>query len=201
MPDTEQKKGSPIRERIIAAFIELSKSKGFYRVTMDELSAQAGVSKRTIYRYFTSKEEVIEAVIDSIIQRVAREMDRVMAEAHTPAELIAQALQNLYLHGHDLVFNPLIMEDLRSRYPHFWKKIDSYRMEKAQNLIKAILSKSDKDLTREIDPRIMSTAFLAAIQAVVNPEFTLKNGLTLQDALNQVVDLFTCGFIRQYPGS
>ncbi len=196
----KSKKGADIRERIISAFMELSKTKGFYRVTMDELSVLAGLSKRTVYRYFASKEEIIEAVIDSIIQRVTRELDRVIAEAHTPAELIAQALQNLYLYGQNLVFNPLILEDLRSHYPHFWQKIDRYRMEKAQNLIKAILSKSDKDLTREIDPRIMCTAFLAAIQAVVNPEFILKNGLTFQETLTQVVGLFTHGFIRKGSG-
>lgn len=196
MPETEQKKGSPIRERIIAAFIELSKSKGFYRVTMDELSGQAGLSKRTVYRYFNSKEEVIEAVIDHFLWKIAGEMERVIAEARTPAELIARALQNFYLYGQNFVFNPLILEDLRCHYPGFWRKIDNYRMEKAQNLVKAILDKSDKESTRKTDPRIITTAFLAAIQAVVNPEFILRNGLTFQETMEQVADLFAHGFLK-----
>ena len=44
-----------IRERIIRACQELSVNRGLSGVTMDEVVAHAGVSKRTVYRYFAGR--------------------------------------------------------------------------------------------------------------------------------------------------
>lgn len=39
---------------------------GYHGVTMDEVVAEAGGSKATLYRYFSSKEELFEALIDDV---------------------------------------------------------------------------------------------------------------------------------------
>ncbi|MEW6183172.1 MAG: helix-turn-helix domain-containing protein [Bacillota bacterium] len=51
---------------------ELAGKKGFHAVTTDELAAAAGVSKRTLCRYFAGKDEIIEAVLDDMITGVER---------------------------------------------------------------------------------------------------------------------------------
>lgn len=39
---------------------------GYHGVTMDQVVAEAGGSKATLYRYFSSKEELFEALIDEV---------------------------------------------------------------------------------------------------------------------------------------
>lgn len=39
---------------------------GYHGVTMDQIVSEAGGSKATIYRYFSSKEELFEALIDDV---------------------------------------------------------------------------------------------------------------------------------------
>lgn len=46
------------RDNIISAADELFNKKGFEKTTMDEISERAQYSKRTIYAYFESKEEI-----------------------------------------------------------------------------------------------------------------------------------------------
>lgn len=53
-----------ISEKILAACRKLIEQKGFRGFTMDELALNAGVSKRTVYKYYKSKDEIIEKVID-----------------------------------------------------------------------------------------------------------------------------------------
>ncbi|TMJ24875.1 MAG: helix-turn-helix transcriptional regulator, partial [Alphaproteobacteria bacterium] len=48
--------GEPTRRRILDAAYKLFRRKGFTRVSMDDIAAATGVTKRTLYHHFTSKD-------------------------------------------------------------------------------------------------------------------------------------------------
>lgn len=54
------------RARYLDIALRLFLDHGFNGVSMDELVAEAGGSKATLYRYFDSKEALFEAIIDDI---------------------------------------------------------------------------------------------------------------------------------------
>jgi AcrR family transcriptional regulator len=53
----------PTRERIVAAAAKLFYSEGVRAVSVDAIAEKAGVTKRTLYYHFTSKDEVIAAYL------------------------------------------------------------------------------------------------------------------------------------------
>jgi AcrR family transcriptional regulator len=53
-----------VRGRIVQAAHDRFLEEGFHRMTMDELAAELGMSKRTLYRHFRGKIEVLDAVLD-----------------------------------------------------------------------------------------------------------------------------------------
>lgn len=59
-----------IRERIIKACRDLAVEQGLRGFTMDELAQRAGLSKRTVYRYFDSKQAIIQASLDIIDKNI-----------------------------------------------------------------------------------------------------------------------------------
>lgn len=60
-PDTTlaQRKRQLVSDELTEAALQLLARKGFDGVTVDEIVATAGVSKRTFFRYFASKEDVV----------------------------------------------------------------------------------------------------------------------------------------------
>ena len=54
-------------EQIIAAARRLFNRYGFKKVSMDEIAREAGVTKKTIYMYFSSKEELLKYFIQEEI--------------------------------------------------------------------------------------------------------------------------------------
>ncbi|MFJ2780783.1 MULTISPECIES: TetR family transcriptional regulator [unclassified Kitasatospora] len=54
-----ERKRRLVSDELTAAALELLTVKGFDVVTIDEIAAAAGVSKRTFFRYFASKEDVV----------------------------------------------------------------------------------------------------------------------------------------------
>lgn len=58
-------------DQIINAAVEEFQEKGFSAARMDCVSARAGVSKRTVYKYFKSKEKLFRSIIDALAERFA----------------------------------------------------------------------------------------------------------------------------------
>lgn len=164
-------------------------------MTVDEIAAQAGLSKRTVYRYFKSKDEIIEAVIDHFLASVSREVEIILDTKKTPEEVFTAILETFYRVGRNFI-NPVVMQDMRQHYPQYWEKIDRFRMARAQGLIKALLNGSAQAKARGLNPHIVTAIVLATIQAVLNPEFILSRGLTFQETIEQVIEFFKYGFLK-----
>lgn len=170
-----------VKERILHACRQLACEKGFYSMNVDELAARAGVSKRTLYRYFRSKEEIIESTIDSFMVETSQAINHLVEKEPNPEVLLNVLFSHLFTTG-QFIINPATLNDLRLHYPHLWEKIDSFRMERMSILIQHWLNQSDRD----IDPRIITAATMACIQAVLNPGFIINNGLTFESAAQQL---------------
>lgn len=163
---------------------------------MDELAREAGISKRTLYRYFRSKDEIIEASLDRFIGEIDVKFEELIA-LHLEAKEIFPFLLNILRQVGGTIGSPLVMDDLRQHYPQYWKKIDDFRMEKAQRLISMLLEENTNGNSRGLDPRIVTQAVLASVQAVANPEFILSNGFSFEDTIKQLMDFFQYGFMKQ----
>ncbi|MDD3363830.1 MAG: TetR/AcrR family transcriptional regulator [Syntrophomonas sp.] len=182
-----------IKERIIVACRDLSRAQGFHNVNMEELAVRAGVSKRTLYRYFPGKEAVIEATLDAFMAEVAGEVERILQSEKEPARILSGLLQYLFIHG-QFVINPQSFNDLKQHYPHLWQKIDQFRLNRVRAVL-TFINNNEGVLSQEIDPRIITAVILASIQAVLNPDFVLTNNLTFEETARQLSKLLMSAFI------
>lgn len=183
------------REQVLDAMTDLAATRGLYRVTVDELAARAGVSKRTIYRYFRSKDEIIAALMERFMNMMGREIERIVATGAGPADMLTGVVRLATQTGRTII-NPLVLDDLRRYYPGLWDKIEQFRAEKIQqNIFRVLLNKDGGKFVGNVEPEIFAAAFLASVRAVVNPEFILDKGLTFEAAVEQLVKLFLFGIV------
>ena len=55
------------KERIVGIATEIFTKQGFSKTTMDELSAKIGISKKTLYKHFDSKERLVREVVEKLM--------------------------------------------------------------------------------------------------------------------------------------
>ena len=68
-----EEKMPPGKKRVLATAIELFASQGFDGTSTLQIAAQAGVSQATIFKYFKTKEDLLLAILESVIPKIKDE--------------------------------------------------------------------------------------------------------------------------------
>lgn len=122
-----------MKERIQLKAEELFKRYGIRSVTMDEISNQLGISKKTLYQSYTDKEEIVSAVFDRMI---GNNKQLCMADR----ENADNAIHEVFLAFDHVLemfteMNPAIVFDLQKYHPNVALKLAAYKYEFLYNVI------------------------------------------------------------------
>ena len=104
MPRLSDQTRAQRRQHILAGAWRCFSENGFHATSMDEVITESGMSSSAVYRYFRSKDELIEATAEEGITRVRDIFLRLLAA--TPAPTPAQTVQTLVEELHSRTGNP-----------------------------------------------------------------------------------------------
>ncbi len=76
------------RERLIAAARDVFARRGFTAAGIEEIVAEARVSRSSFYSFFANKEQCLLAVFEEGVRRISAKLMEVIAEPREPAERI-----------------------------------------------------------------------------------------------------------------
>jgi AcrR family transcriptional regulator len=81
-----------VREAILDATDRRLARFGYKKMTIDELAADAGIGKGTVYLHFSSKEEVVLSHVDRIVERLCARLEALAAKSLPAGERIKAML-------------------------------------------------------------------------------------------------------------
>jgi AcrR family transcriptional regulator len=79
------------KDEIISASIRCFEKFGMRRATMEDIARSAGISRKTVYRHFASKNELIKTFVERESRQVCEEARRRLDLSLPAAELVATA--------------------------------------------------------------------------------------------------------------
>ncbi len=100
------KKSEERKSDIVKAAGHLFETKEYDKTTMQDVMQTLGIAKGTIYHYFKSKEALLEAVIESIVDMNIEKMQTIIEETKGNAlEKIRAVVEkgNLFVHNRDFL--------------------------------------------------------------------------------------------------
>lgn len=184
------------RSRIIGKAKDLFLRKGFSKVTMDDLVRELGISKKTIYKYFPAKDDLIVAVLDTHIQKVSIEIQKIVND---PSSGFIEKLSSLW----EFIGNMLtemsvqFQGDLYRFRPDLWKRIEEIRSEKITGNLKALFEEGRRlgVLRDDIDADLVDLIYQGTIKGVINPEVLMKNPYSAADSMRAILTIFFNGLL------
>ena len=184
------------KEKILRFASQKFMKEGFYKTTMDEISAEMHMSKKTIYRNFSSKEDLVGAVAKKFFNENVQMIDQVLEIKYNAVEKLVRLFEVV---GSIIVkVNDKILSDIHHYAPKHWKEIDEYRTKKMNSFLTDIISQGQKEgYFLKKRPEILIAVFIASIRAVVNPEFTINNQFTMLEALKSTIEILMNGILTE----
>ena len=83
-----------MRTEILTAAAELFRARGYRATTLEELARRLGISKKTLYGHFRSKEDLLAAIFHRTMSLVEEGLAAIRASRAAPAEQLREVIRH-----------------------------------------------------------------------------------------------------------
>lgn len=182
-----------VKERILVKSDELFNRYGIRSVSMDDIAAQLGMSKKTLYQYYTDKDELVSAVFTGAMEqnRDACVMDKQSAENAIHEVFLAfDRVREMFAN-----MNPSVLYDLEKYHPFTFGKFREFKNVFLYQMIKSNIERGIKEeLYRDdIDIDVLSRYRIQSIMLAFNSEVFPNNRSNILHIEQQLIEFFLYG--------
>jgi AcrR family transcriptional regulator len=181
------------KERILVRSHELFNKYGIRSVSMDDIAAQLGMSKKTLYQYFADKEELVDACFSGV-------MDEHRGRCLENKKNAEDAIHQEFLAYDDMTemfveMNPSVLYDLQKYHPGAFRKFNDFKYKFLYNVISDNLKWGiASELYRpEIDVDVITRMRIEIVMLAFNAEVFPNNRSQLIHIEHQLFDHFVYG--------
>jgi AcrR family transcriptional regulator len=197
-PKTARVDGSDslVRARIIAAAGRLFFHRGFVHVTADDMAAELGISKATLYKEFRSKEEILRAVVHGFTAEMVGGVDSLIRDE--TLNFVEKLARLLAFFGSRLSqLGTLFIRDIQRSAPAVWEEIEEFRRDKIIINFKTILEAGQRQglFRGDIDLDLLLQMFLRLVEEFINPAEILRSGRSPAATFESVIKVFFQGIL------
>ncbi|WP_248924138.1 TetR/AcrR family transcriptional regulator [Paenibacillus hamazuiensis] len=153
----------------------------FSQINMDDMARHMDISKATLYKYFTSKDEIITMFVDHCADYLK------MADAAVADEAISFAQRFRHSYEHSLktvIYMPdILLHDLRELYPHLYEKLMLAMQDHIRSMQRFIDAGAEAGVFRRVSASLYVVQDDAVLRRIFEPSFSIQFDVTLKQAL------------------
>jgi AcrR family transcriptional regulator len=154
---------------------------GFYKTTMDEIASELRISKKTIYKFFPSKDDLVKAIAKYFMNRLKNTILPALNSDKNAIEKLGDLINILAKVSEKI--SAARMEELKRHYPSLWNEIDSFRTEMMFGNITKVIEQGKKEgLFVDYPTNIIMNVLVVSVRTIVNPDFILNNNFSIIEA-------------------
>ena len=181
-------------ERIIEAAIDEVNKKGL-KFTMDDLAKRLGVSKRTIYENFSSKEQLLSTIIDLVLNKIT-ERDNEIFNNQGLSSIEKLRKMALVIENEIRYISTSAIYEAERYYPKQWKKVEDL-IKRREIIQRKIIEKGiEKGELKNINPSVLIKILNEAKNWIIDGKFLRKNDLTMFEASTALIDIVLFGIAK-----
>ncbi len=163
-------------EEIALKVKDLFKKYGIKSVTMDDVSHELGISKKTLYEYFSDKSTLVKKVIDCEIELREKHFEEFVNLPESNAIMDMLSIYRIYrqvLKEH----NPSFEYDLKKYYPDIFGELQKIKRKRIKESVLANLKKGKAEgfYRNDLDEEIIAKLYVLRIESLMDTDlFTME---------------------------
>jgi AcrR family transcriptional regulator len=178
-----------IREKANELFLRY----GVRSVSMDDIANQLGMSKKTIYQYFTDKNELVDAVVDEEVKDMQNDCMQSSEAARDPIEEIFLTVDKLVEQLGNM--NPMVLYDLEKFHVRAYQRFLEHRNRFLLQIIRKNIEWGIKEelYRSDIDVDVISKFRLDSMMIPFNIDLFPPSKYKLADVSKIIIEHFVFG--------
>jgi AcrR family transcriptional regulator len=185
------------RGRILEAagrrFMEL----GISKVTLDEIASDLGMSKKTMYKHFPSKEDLLKNIIHERIKRNGKRFNDIMGSASP----FGEKLQDIFAFAGREFSAPSrqFVIDLRRFAPELWAEAEEYRRKTIITNVRSMIEQGKKEgmIREDRESDLFVLVFHNAVQNILTPQMLSEQSFSAVQAFRGILRIIFEGALTQ----
>jgi AcrR family transcriptional regulator len=186
-------------DEILKAARKVFFSKGFMKTTMDEIAYEAAISKPTIYKFFSTKEDLYFSLILPLMQECLHEMEEVNLQLQlnmfNSGEKLLRSVMNVFFKKYTENPDLFRIGQLYQQAGMLWvidKKTENSIKDLARSVMDEMRSLFDsaviRGLLRDIDRRMLTDIIVGSIIGITQLQDAKSRGLD-ENSIDPVISL------------
>ena len=186
-----------MKERIQHKAAELFKRYGIRSVTMDEIAAQLGISKKTIYQFYSDKDALVQDIFKDITdqnKKKCTQFRNIAENAIHEQYLAAESAQEIF---HDM--NTSVLFDLNRFHPNVFAEFEKFKKQFLFNIIRENIVRGIKEglFRKDIDVNIITWLRLEMISGIFHNEEVITGKTKPHRFEDEMKDFFLHGICTE----
>jgi len=182
-----------LKARIKQASQELFMQYGIRSISMDDLAAAIGISKKTIYQYFADKDSLVLEIVESMLDENTKACEErkaiaenVIHESFLAIDITMELFRSM---------NPMLVNDLYKYHPRAYKQFANHKNNYLFNTIKEniIIGIAEGYYREDIDADHMARFRVESILIPFSPDYYSKVNNSLAHIHLELFYLFLYG--------
>ncbi len=171
---------------------------GFRSVSMDDLAAELGMSKKTLYVAFPSKTALIEAVLKDKFREVESDLGQLAKDQTANVELALRKFLDC-VQRHTAEIQPAFVRDIGRETPELFQLIEQKRRELIRHYFGGLFEDGKKSgaIRSDIPTHLIIEILLGAVQSIMNPTKLVELGLTVEQGYSSIIRLVLEGALQR----
>lgn len=167
---------------------------GFYKTTMDEVASELKMSKKTIYKFFPSKDDLVMAIAKHFMEGMKSKILPALNSDKNAIEKLGEL--NKILAKTSEKISSKRMDEIKTYFPNLWNEIDNFRTKMMfANITKVIDQGKAEGLFLDYPTPIIMNTLVSSIRSTVNPDFILNNNFSISEAALNVFKVVIGGIV------
>jgi AcrR family transcriptional regulator len=166
---------------------------GVKSLTMDRAATILSKSKSTLYEYLSSKEEIIELIIDYKIKQLNSFKLFLNNSDLDYTERLSGAIACVSTHSTGI--SNLFLKELRQFYPKQWQKVDQFVQESVDALNEYYKEGTTNGAFKNINANLLTLMDQQFLYTIIDAQNLEKHSLTFDKALSDYLQIKLHGIV------
>ena len=175
---------------------ELLMNDGVRSFTVENLASCLCMSKKTIYKFFPTKETLIDKIVSFQLSQIEAKIKIVLDSDSNPIQQFLGVMNIFYNSTAKLKIEQI--GELKNRYPKMWQRIENFRLNRKKDFYSILKNGQDQGFVRKcLNIELISTMYTNIINSTFQPEFFIENSLMPKDVLPALVEMLSGGLLSK----